>query len=156
MPPSIDRFLYRYLVLLVLFYVYYCARTSWYTPPPPPIDAYFPPVRPSYQFFCPVPCWYISLYINAFVCWWKLILIAGIVSIVFCPFLQLSVLMMHTSFLSYQCILLSDFLLMCTSLLFVLQLIDQSIYWSIHRWILMFGVWNRHHFSPSPSICVRQ
>ena len=126
--------------------------------PLPPVNVSLPPVYTSYQCVRPVSCWYISLSVNVFVGWWKAIylaviigiVIASIVGIVFCMFLKKSVLLVSTFFLSCQCVLLSAVLLMCPSLRFVPPLIDRFI----DRWILMSGIWNRHHMSPSPSIIV--
>ena len=107
---------------------------------PHTVDAYLPPVCSSYKLVHPLSCWYISLYFNApfyqlFFCWWKTILISGIVGIVisgivgilFCLFLQSSVLLMRPFCLSYQCVMMYDVLLMCPSLRFFLLFIYRFI-----------------------------
>ena len=69
--------------------------------------------------------------VNAFVCWQKAILttgifgivIGGIFGIVFCLFLQPSILLMCPFCMSYQCIPLSPLLLMCPYLRSTLPLV---------------------------------
>ena len=105
-----------------------------YTPPPlmrislisdPPINVFvLHPVDMS-PFLSMLPS------VNAFVCWQKAILTTGIVGIViggifgivFCLFLQPSILLMCPFCMSYQCIPLSPLLLMCPYLRSTLPLV---------------------------------
>ena len=100
------------------------------------------PVRP---YIHPPPLLFMCIYLlptpsindNAFFYWLKVILIAlivgiviaRIVGVVFCLFLQPSFLLVRPFCLSCRCIPLYDFLLMCPSLRFFLFLIDRSIDW---------------------------
>ena len=111
-----------------------------------------PPINVS--FLCPVntPLFISSLTsVNSFVCWWKAMLIAvivgiviaGIFGILFCLFLHLSVLLMHTFCVLCQFIMVSDALIMGLSLRF-------SFYWKCWKWINMLqtrapsgGAWTR-------------
>ena len=136
--------------LLPLIYFYIDSRDCWdcflsviapihpYMTPPPPLFMnlsllFYPPT--NFPVLCPVytsPFLSMIPSINYLVCWWKAILIAGIVGIVisgivgivFCLFLQPSVLLMRHFYLSSQFVPLYAVLLMFPSLHIFLPLID--------------------------------
>ena len=83
--------------LLPLIYFYIDSRDCWdcflsviapihpyMTPPPPSVYESFPPVLPSYQFFCPLSCLYVSLSVND-------------------PFYKLSCLLVESNIDSWDC-----------------------------------------------------